>query len=226
MAESLASRVGRIVSGSVNALLGAVENTAPEIVLEEAIREVDRALDDVRAELGREVAKKHLAGSRLMEENRRHDELTEKIEIALREDRDELAEAAVARQLDIEAQIPILERTLAECGDREKELETFVGALVARKREMNEELQTARASVAAAENPGVASGAPAGGSDVEARVERASSAFDRVLAARTGVPGAKGSLADDARLAELEELARTNRIRERVASARAKLERK
>lgn len=38
MAESLASRVGRIVSGSLNALVAAVENAAPEAVMEEAVR--------------------------------------------------------------------------------------------------------------------------------------------------------------------------------------------
>lgn len=224
MAESLASRVGRIVSGSVNALLDAVENAAPEVVLEEAIREVDGALDDVRTELGREVAKKHLAGTRLLEENRRHDELTEKVALALREGREDLAEAAVARQLDIEAQIPVLERTLAECGDREKELEAFVGALLARRREMQDELRLVRESRAAAPADGPGSTAAPSGSSAEARVERAVSAFDRVLEAKTGVPGQAGSLSDDARLAELEELARRNRIQERVAQAKAKLE--
>ena len=50
------------------------------------------------------TARKHLASERLMEENRKHEDLSEKIEFALKESREELAEAAVARQLDIEAQ--------------------------------------------------------------------------------------------------------------------------
>ena len=70
MAETLASRVGRIVSGSLHALVSAVEDLAPDTVMEQAIQEVDAAVDDVRAELGKLLAKKHLASTRLMEENR------------------------------------------------------------------------------------------------------------------------------------------------------------
>ena len=79
MKESIAGRVGRIISGSVNALIDAVENAAPEVVMEEAIREVDAAIDEVRAELGKVLANKHLANTRLMEENRKHEELAEKV---------------------------------------------------------------------------------------------------------------------------------------------------
>ena len=52
MAENIASRVGRLISGTANMVVDTVENMAPEMVMEEAIREVDRAIDDVRAELG------------------------------------------------------------------------------------------------------------------------------------------------------------------------------
>ena len=73
MRERLISRVGRIISGGFNALVDAVENAAPEAVMEEAIREVDDAIDEIRAELGKVVARKHLATSKLMEENKQHE---------------------------------------------------------------------------------------------------------------------------------------------------------
>ncbi|WP_316369602.1 hypothetical protein [Candidatus Thiodiazotropha sp. CDECU1] len=41
MKESITNQVGRITSGNVNALLDAVENAAPDLVMEEAIREVE-----------------------------------------------------------------------------------------------------------------------------------------------------------------------------------------
>nr|WP_320048605.1 hypothetical protein [uncultured Desulfuromonas sp.] len=63
MKESITGRVGRIVSSSMNALMDAIENVAPEMVMEEAIREVDSALDDVRAELGKSLAQKHFASN-------------------------------------------------------------------------------------------------------------------------------------------------------------------
>ena len=53
MTDTIASRVTRVVSGSVHALLDAVESAAPEATMAQAIREVDRVIDDVRAELGR-----------------------------------------------------------------------------------------------------------------------------------------------------------------------------
>ena len=64
MNENVTVRVGRLISGSLNALVDAVENAVPEAVMEEAIREVDSAIDDVKAELGRVVASKHIANKR------------------------------------------------------------------------------------------------------------------------------------------------------------------
>lgn len=48
MKESITARVGRIISGSLNALIDAVEDSAPEWVMEQAIREIDGAIDEVR----------------------------------------------------------------------------------------------------------------------------------------------------------------------------------
>lgn len=222
MKESLAGRVGRIISGSANALISAVENAAPEVVLEEIIREIDGAIDDVRTELGRQLAAKHLANNRLMEENRAHDELSEQIATAVAEGRDDLAEAGISRQLDIEAQIPILERAIAEAGDKERELEGYAQALLARKREMREELK--RLAAARAESSSVAiGGAGAANSTVASRVAKAEAAFDRILEKQSGLGGGRATpdAANAAKLAELEELTRNNRIKERLAAVKA-----
>ena len=48
MKESIATRVGRIVSGGANKLIDMLENAAPEMVLEEALREIDEAIYDVK----------------------------------------------------------------------------------------------------------------------------------------------------------------------------------
>lgn len=224
MKENLTSRVGRIISGSVNALIDAVENAVPETVMEQAIREVDGVIDDVRAEMGRVVANKHLANSRLMEENKKHETLSQNIELAVNEGRDELAEAAISQQLDIEAQIPVLENTIGECGAQEKELEGYIKALQARKREMQEELQRFRAASKEASN---ASGENTGskhGGGAEARVEKAASAFDRVVEKATGVLGSSSTTDRETatKLAELDDLARNNRIKERLAALKNK----
>lgn len=228
MKESIAARVGRIVSGSVNALMNKVEDAAPETVMEEAIREIDGAIDDVRLELGQVLSNKHLASRRLMDANSKHEDLAEKLEVALKEDREDLAEAAIATQMDIEVQIPVLESTIADNAAREKELEGYVSALQAKRREMKEELRQFRASrqeAAGAAAPEQGAAAP-GGSNVERRAAKAESAFDRVLERQTGVgvAGAGEGLKQAQQMAELEDMSRRNRIRERLAAAKARLE--
>lgn len=229
MKERLISRIGRIISGSFNSLVDAIENTAPETVMAEAIREIDAAADDVRTELGRVLANKHMATHRMMEENRKHEDLTAKIELAVKQGRDDLAEVAVAQQLDIEAQIPILEATVKACGDQEKELEGYINALSAKKREMQEELREYKKSLADTKGP-VDSTAPRGdgssGADVDHRVRKAESAFDRMMEKATGLPGATGSgdRKTATRLAELESMAHKNRIQERLAAIKEQMD--
>lgn len=223
MKESLTGRIGRIISGSMNAVISAVENAAPELVMEETVSEIDGAIDEVRTELGRHIAAKHLANNRLMEENRNHDELSEQIATAVVEGRDDLAEAGIARQLDIEAQIPVLERAITEAGDKERELEGYVHALQAKKREMREELKrlvAVREESSAVEAGN--SGATNGGT-VSSRVAKAEAAFDRIMEKQTGLSGgmATPDATSAAKLAELEELTRKNRIRERLAAVKA-----
>ncbi len=230
MKEKIISRVGRIISGSLNSIVDAIENAAPETVMEEAIREVDTAIDELRAELGLIVANKHLANNRLMETNKKHEDLAEKVELAIQSGREDLAEAAVSKQLDIEAQIPILGATIKDCGDQEKEMEGYVNALLAKKREMQEELRQFRKSRTesqTAAKPSAAS-ADSGAPGVESRVEKAGSAFDRVLEKSTGVQGSMGvgDRKTASQLAELESMAHKNRIQERLAAIKGRLESK
>ncbi|MEN3952970.1 PspA/IM30 family protein [Iodidimonas sp. SYSU 1G8] len=220
--DTIASRVGRIISGSVNALLDAVEGAAPETVMDQAIREIDVAIDDVRQELGRASAAKHLANKRLAEKNAAHEDLAGKIEIALDSGREDLAQVAVESQLDIEAQMPVLEQTIMECQEREKELEGFIAALQAKRREMREELKRFADSRRIAAGETGADGAPHTGNKVNRAIDKASSAFDRVLEKNGGVPGlGTASTANAAQLQELEKLARENRVKERLASIKS-----
>jgi len=222
MSEGLVSRVTRLVSGSVNSIVDAVENAAPETVMREAIREVERAIDDVRAELGKAAANKHHANKRLMEAGAKHEALAEQIELAVSEGRDDLAEAAISRQLDLEAQIPLLESALSEAGERETELEGYVTALQGRKREMESDLQTFLSSRAQTGAGGSADTPEAGERGAEQRADKAESAFNRVLSGQTGLAGSvKADRETAAKLAELEGIARNNRVKERLAALKA-----
>jgi phage shock protein A len=219
MAEGLMNRVKRLVSGSVNTLVDAVENSAPETVMKESIREIDSAVDEVRDQLGLSIANKHHANKRLMEASAKHEDLAEKLRLAVDTNRDDLAEAAISRQLDLEAQIPILEDALKDASSEEAELESYIAALTGRRREMEEDLQVYLAS-RSKENEAASSVAK--GAKPDRRVENAETAFNRVLRGATGIPGtAKSDRDTSVKLAELEKVSRENRIKERLAAIKA-----
>ena len=217
MAETMARRVSRLVSGGFNAFVNAVEDASPATVMEESIREIDKAIDEVRTELGEAIAATHHTTNRLADETNKHTALGEKIELAVREGRDDLAETAIAQQLDIEAQIPVLEAAIEDGATRRTELEQYVAALKGKKREMEEELASFRNSRKTA---AVSDSGEAAPSDVESKVERASDAFDRISSRATGLPAAAraGDRKSAADLVELDELARKSVIAERLAA--------
>jgi phage shock protein A len=224
MTENIVARVARLVSGGVNDLVDAVENATPETVMKEAIREVDRATDQVRDELGQLLANKHLASVRLMETSTKHEELGENVRIAIDEGREDLAEAAVSRQLDLEAQIPVLEAAIKSSAAEEQKLEGYIAALQARKREMEEEMSSLLARETAPGDPVQATG-PSAVAQAERKTEKAESAFNRVIQSTTGLPGtAQPDRHTAAQLGELEKLSRDNRVRERLASIKAQRE--
>jgi len=216
--DTIGSRVTRVIGGSVHALLDAVENAAPEAMMAQAIREVDSATDEVRAELGRVEAVKHLATSSLNKLNTQNETLASQIDIAMKKGDEVLARAGISKQVDIEDQIPVLQRSLQDAMARGKELEGYLVALLAKKREMESALQD---FIAARVVSSGVSTSPTTGS-TQGKVDRAGTAFDRVLARQTGITGATSGVNPDAgKLRELQDLARTHRIDERLAALKA-----
>ena len=222
MTESLKQRVGRLVAGGFNSLLDAIESSAPEAVMEQAVREIDSAIADVRKSLGTVEANRHLTSKRLADDSRRHEELAEQAQIAMKEGREDLAEVAISKQLDLEAQIPVLEHSLTDLSDEKERLEGYINALKAKKREMREAIEDYRKS-RQQQSTATAASSPAGGGDsAQDKADRAVGAFDRVFHRQTGLNATSGgSTDDDARLAELEDLSRKNRIAERLAKLKA-----
>ena len=221
MSETLSRRVGRLVSGGFHALIDAAENLAPEAVMNESIREIERAVDEVRAELGKVLAQKHLAAKKMADESNRHEAIDANLQAAVDAGRDDLAEAGIAEQMDIEARLPILENTIADCAAQEKELEGFIAALQAKKREMQQQLQDWRA---AQQSMGTGKTAGGNGSDLNriARdAEKSGNAFDRVMGRQNSIHSSTDA-AQLAKLKELEDLSRNNRIAERLAALKAK----
>lgn len=225
MSEGLISRVQRLVAGGVNDLVDTIENAAPETVMRESIREIDRATDDVRHALGRAIANRHNANKRLMEATSKHEELADKAKFALDQGRDDLAKAAIARQLDMEAQIPVLEASLKSLAAEQTELEGYVSALLARKREMEADLESyieTRAAAKAAEGRSDAGPPELQNLAAEQKAAKAENAFNRVLKSASGIAATSAPDTETAaKLAELEKVTRDHRVEERLAALKA-----
>ena len=223
MSESLARRVARLVSGGFHAMLDKAEDCMPEAVMQENIRELERTIDEVRTELGKVLAQKHLATKKLADENNRHEQLAGQIATALDAGREDLAKAGIAEQLDIEARLPVLEQSLADCSSQERELDAFVAALLAKKREMQAALddwKRAQASIG-----GATSGGGADSSKIvqlERAAEQNGVQFNRVLQRQGGIGIASPDAAQAAALQELSDLGREAQIAARLAALKAK----
>jgi phage shock protein A len=97
-----------------------------------------------------------------------------------------------------------------------RQLQGYVAALLAKRREMEAALadfRKSRAAAAASTGPAAGSAAP------EQRLDKITSAFDRIYERQTGLSptGRSGSLQQAAQLKELDDLVRDNKIAERLA---------
>ena len=220
MTDSLRTRVSRVIAGGAHALLDKIEDAAPVVALEQAARELDQITGEVRAELGMIVANRHLAQQQHLKLNREHDSIAMALVTAIADKRDDLAKPAIARQIDIEAQLPILESSLSEFGQQDKELSGFIDALMGKQREMQKAINDFEASRRITE-----SSLPVknGTGRMNAKLQTAQSAFDRTYQRQTGLSPSEvsASMQQTVKLAELNQLVLDNKISERLAALKA-----
>jgi phage shock protein A len=221
MAENIRARVKRIIAGGIADIVDTVETAKSESVMREAIREIDRAIDDARAELAR-VTNRRLQARRHIDMTRaKLADLADKARTALGDKREDLAEAAITRQVDLEAQVPVLESAMRDAESEQAELERSVAALLGRKHEMETELAAFVATCRSAEREAALPGASPCGV-AEKRAETASNAFERAMKGATGLSGVPTSDRETtAKLAELDVVLRQKKIAERLATLRA-----
>ncbi len=220
MKDTISSRIRRIITGTASSIVSKIEGLAPEVVLEQAIAEIDDALDEVKAELGRITAQKYHVSKAMTKLNEEHTRIEEQTGEALKQGRKDLVETAISRQLDIEDQLPALENQLGELGRQEAELNQAIAGLVAKRNEMDDELHDFKVSQREAAAIGEAeSGGGVGGSgSATSKAAKAEGAFTRVLQDATGVRrNALGSNSDEsAKLIELAHLNKKARIEARM----------
>ncbi len=219
MSDTLKTRVGSIIAGSVNALLDHLEDQQPEAMMAQSLRELDTLLDDVRHELGKTSANLHLARQQHARLNQQHQTLAEHIEHALAEGRDDLAQAAIARQIDIEAQLPVMDASLAELHTSEQALAGYVAALQGKKRELADTLQAYQLS----RLPATQTANPDSAPGIAHRLEQVARGFENVYQRQTGLSlqATQASLQQASQLQTLETLVREQQIAERLASIKA-----
>jgi phage shock protein A len=154
--------------------------------------------------------------------NKEHELIDASISQAMDKNRDDLAKTAIARQIDIEAQLPVLELNLADLGAQETELAGFVDALMGKKREMQAAIRDFEDSRKKTES---ASLREAGAySTAGTKLEAAQTTFDRAYQRQTGLNVAsRGSSIEQAvKLKELSDMVLENKINERLAALKTK----
>ena len=219
MAESIFARVSRIFSGQVEDAVDRMEQAGGEAVMREAVREADRAIDQVKSQLEGTMARRLQAARQKQMLESKIQELTNKAGFALKEGREDLAEAALSRQIDFEAQAAKLDQVQTQAREEEARLEDGLTALKTRKGQMEEALSAYAISQREA----------ALGGDGPSRVERyaekkvdaAEAAFDRAMTGAGGVGFTRADADTINRVAEIDGLQKSATVAERLAALKA-----
>jgi phage shock protein A len=205
--EGILARMGRLLAAIASQTIDNAENSNKVALVKQAIREIDAGADEARYALGKSRAEEFRLKRRREELDTEVSALTEKIRLAIAENREDLARAGVARQIDLESQAIALERAMdfveLEIDEQTKALQ----AMLAARREAETRLADLEASLLqhAPLEPGRA--AP---TTNMMSTDRAMAAIARV----TGVPAS--SVLGDKELDELDRLHREKEIAARL----------
>ena len=219
MAESIFARVSRLLSATVEDSVDRMEQAGGDAVMREAIREADRAIDQMKVELEATMARRLQAARQQKMLGERVEELTAKAKFALGGGREDLAEAALSRQIDFEAQAKKLDAVQSQAREEEQRLEDGLGALNARKRQMEDALQAYLISRREAAHGGDGPTRPA--RSAEKKLDAAEQAFDRAMTGAGGVGFTRADGDTINRVAEIDGMQKSATIAERLAALKA-----
>ena len=205
--EGILARMGRLLAAIASQTIDNAENSNKVALVKQAIREIDAGADEARYALGKSRAEEFRLKRRQDELNAEVAGMTNKIRLAIAENRDDLARAGVARQIDLESQGIALERAVdfieLEIDEQTKALQAMLGA----RREAEVRLADLEQSLARHISQETGRQVPATNMS---GAERAMAAIARV----TGVPAA--SVLGDKELDELDRLHREKEIAARL----------
>jgi PspA/IM30 family len=205
--EGILARMGRLLAAIASQTIDNAENSNKVAVVKQAIREIDAGADEARYALGKSRAEEFRLKRRREELDAEVAGLTEKIRLAIAENREDLARAGVARQIDLESQGIALERATdfieLEIDEQTKALQAMLGA----RREA--EARLADLELSLSQHPPLETGKGSGATK-PISPDRAMAAIARV----TGVPAS--SVLGDKELDELDRLHREKEIAARL----------
>jgi len=216
MAESLFLRVRRLLSARVEDTVDKMELAGGDAVMREAIREVDRAIDDVRGDQEAAMARRLQAARQQKMLADRVAQLNEKAKFAIAEGRDDLAEAALSRAIDFENESAKLDNVQNVAAEEEARLDDNLAALKTRKQQMEEALSAFEISQREAELGGDGPGRTERA--VEKKVERAEQAFDRAMTGAGGVGFTRADADTINRVAEIDGMQKSATVAARLAA--------
>jgi phage shock protein A len=219
MAESIFLRVRRICSARIEDTVDRMEIEGGDTVMREAIREVDRAIDDVRSQQQAAMARRLQATKQQQMVEAKIAELGSKAKFAVDSGRDDLAEAALTRQVDFEAEIGSLQKVQSSTSDEEAKLEDSLAALRSRKAQMEDALRAFGEAQAEA-----AMGGDKGfhvQQEIERKVERAEAAFDRAMGGAGGVNFTRADADTINKVSELDSMQKGASVKDRLAALKA-----
>lgn len=219
MAESIFLRVRRLCSARIEETVDRMEIEGGDTVMREAIREVDRAIDEIRAQQTAAMGRRLQAAKQQAMVEGKIAELGNKARFAVESGRDDLAEAALTRQVDFEAELEKLKRTQGSTADEEAKLEDSLASLRSRKVQMEDALRAfgeARAEASMGGDKGfhVQQG-------IERKVEQAEAAFDRAMGGAGGVNFTRADADTINKVSELDQLVKGSSVKDRLAALKA-----
>ncbi|NPV20536.1 PspA/IM30 family protein [Bradyrhizobium aeschynomenes] len=210
--DTLLSRAGRLIAGIAYGAIDKAEDNNKVALVKQAIREIEQAERDQRDGLAAARAEEYRLNARRAEIERETAALAEQIQVAIGENRDDLARAGIARQMDLEAQFEVLSKAIDENAER-------VDAVLTSLRAILSSLQDAQARLAELERSEVLAKQPkaAARKTEDAGLAKATRA-SRAIARATGVPEGIPPSPD---IDELSKLKRDKDIAERLARLKA-----
>ena len=217
--ESIFIRVQRVLSGTVETATGALERVSSTSLMREAIRQVERAQDEARAELDSLRARRIHAERQRESLQERLATLQEQASFAISKNRPDLAQAAIARQIEFESELERLKKVAADASSEAARLEECAQQLKVRKAQMEQELHVFQATQREADICGAGASSPV--DRTESRVSRAEATFERAMAAAGGVTTNLMDREHASKIAEVEALQREATIEARLAALKA-----